>query len=166
MPSEPNLRKFPWHLLLIFVALTLGILLVGWLSYKHQAGHIKRDKQNDLIAIMDLKIQQIGNWRHERLADAKVIGGDPFFAQQVQELLAGRKSPGLEKRILTRMETLTYYQYQRIALIDTHNKVILSFPKTHEGLDAHTLALAAAALKRRHIIFSDLYRDKVCWCRF
>ena len=94
MTSQANPRKIPWHLLLIFCCLSLGILLIGYIYYQHQVAHIKQDKQNDLAAIMDLKIRQIVNWRQERLGDARVIYERPPSRPSHQRLFGAEGSPG------------------------------------------------------------------------
>ena len=160
MSSQPKPKKIFWTLLLIFIFLSLGIWIIGYLQYVHQVAHIKHDKQNDLAAIMDLKIQQIVNWRNERIADAKVIRDDPFFAQRVKELLEGQETAGLKTKILRLMQSLTHYQYQNILLIDKEDHLRLSFPREQRTLPPHIFKLAAQVIKNDKIIFSDLYADK------
>lgn len=129
MALQPQHRKIFWHLFIIFLFLCLGIGLIGYFYYKHQVAHIKQDKQNDVAAILDLKIQQIVNWRLERLADAKMIREDHFFAQRVKGMQEGQEPAQGENKILSRMQTLTFYQYQRILLINKYKEVILSSPR-------------------------------------
>lgn len=83
MTARPGSSKNPWYLLLTFGCLSLGILLIGYIYYQHQVAHIKQDKQNDLAAIMELKTQQIINWRQERLGDATVIMKDRLLALRI-----------------------------------------------------------------------------------
>ena len=87
-PVSP--RRIPWHLILIFLLLSLGILSTGYFYYNHEQAYLKKEKLNEIAAIADLKIKQIVDWRTERLADATLIMKDPFFAAQVKKWLERR----------------------------------------------------------------------------
>lgn len=80
--------------------------------------HIKQEKQDELAAILQLKVNQVASGRQERVADAQVIFEDHFFALKVKELLSGRGAPENKEDILNRMAALRFYQYQYIALLD------------------------------------------------
>ena len=83
-PSYP--WKIPWHLVLIFLLLSAGISVLGYVYYKKEAVHFQRETEADLNAIADLKVQEIMAWRQERLKDGLSIMEDPMFAAKVKEL--------------------------------------------------------------------------------
>ncbi len=161
MPSQPNSRKIPWHLLLIFCCLSLGILLIGYIYYQHQVAHIKQDKQNDLAAIMDLKIRQIVNWRQERLGDATVILKDRLLALRIKDYFERKEAPRLKEDILEHLAAFMIYQYQKIILISGQGGMELSYPPERRACDSYTQKLVAEVRQRKEIIFSDLYLDDV-----
>jgi PAS domain S-box-containing protein len=155
-----NSSKIPWLLIITFFLLSIGFLIIGYSYYNHQVMSIKRDKQDDLVAILKLKIQQIVNWRQERLADAKVIFSDHFLALRIRDFLEGGETSGLKEDILNREAALTFYQYQNISLIDSSGKVRLSYPYERQAPDFYAIKLAMEAMREKKIIFSDLYRHK------
>ena len=161
MTFQSNPQKIPWYLLLIFSFLLVGILLIGYIYYQHQVARIKQEKQNDLAAIMRLKIGQIVNWRRERLADATVIVGDRFLAQRIKDYLEGRGAPELKEEILERLAALMIYQYQKIILIGGQSEVELTYPAESRACDTYSKKLVAEAKQSKKIIFSDFYRDDV-----
>jgi hypothetical protein len=167
MQTPSSSRKIPWYLLLIFSFLSLGILVIGYIYYEHQVAHIKEDKQNDLAAILDLKIQQIVTWRRERLSDARVIFGDHFLAQRIRDYLEGKGVPERKEEILGRLAALQIYQYQNISLVSGHGELELSYPQKKRAFDSYTQKLLAEVRQRKQTIFSDLYLDdvaqKVCF---
>lgn len=160
MESQPNVQKIPWHLITIFFLLTIGILIVGYFYYEHQVTYLKQEKQNELTAIMNMKIGQIANWRQERVADANVLFDDSFLALRIKNLLEGRGTPELKGRILSRMAALRFYQYQYIALLNSRGDVILSYPEGKWGHAPLIIKLAKEAMQTQKIIFSDLYRNE------
>ena len=159
MASKPMPRKIFWYLFIIFLVLSLGILLIGYLFYARQVAHIKRDKQNELAAILDLKIQQINNWREERQGDAYVLFTDQFLALRIKDYLQGKATSALKQEILNRMASFMVYQYQKIILISGQGEVELSYPQERRGLDTYSKKLVAEASQSKKIIFSDLYRE-------
>jgi signal transduction histidine kinase len=151
-------RRIPWHLILIFSLLSLGILGIGYFYYENEQAYLKKQKLKELEAIAELKVSQIVNWRKERLADATAIMEDHFFAARVNELLKGRANPGLKDEILQRLKALLVYQYQNIVLLDPQGRVSLSVLEYSHPLTSQTKALALEAMQTRKMIFSDLYR--------
>ena len=150
-------KRIPWHLILIFLLLSLGILGSGYFYYDYQRAYLKQAKLNELTAIADLKINQIVDWRKERLADATVIMGDHFFAARVKDWLEGKASLEFKDEILNHLKSLLVYQYQNIALLDPKGRVRLSvLEEQSPGANAKTLALEA--MQTRKPVFSDLYR--------
>ena len=158
MASPVRPRKIPWHLILIFSLLSLGILGTGYFFYDYQLSSLKQEKLNELKTIADLKITQNVEWRYERLADATVIKEDPFLAARVNDLLKGNANPELKTEIIHRLKALLVYHYQNIILIDPQGRVRLSVLGEEQSLGAYTKALALEAMQTRKTLFSDFYR--------
>ena len=158
MASPVRPRKIPWHLILIFSLLSLGILGTGYFFYDYQLSSLKQEKLNELKTIADLKITQNVEWRYERLADATVIKEDPFLAARVNDLLKGNANPELKTEILHRLKALLVYHYQNIILIDPQGRVRLSVLGEEQSLGAYTKPLALEAMQTRKTLFSDFYR--------
>ena len=158
MASPVRPRKIPWHLILIFSLLSLGILGTGYFFYEYQLSSLKQEKLNELKTIADLKITQNVEWRYERLADATVIKEDPFLAARVNDLLKGNANPELKTEIIHRLKALLVYHYQNIILIDPQGRVRLSVLGEEQSLGAYTKPLALEAMQTRKTLFSDFYR--------
>lgn len=159
MASPVRPRKIPWHLILIFLLLSLGILGTGYLFYDYQLSSLKQEKLNELKTIADLKITQNVEWRYERLADASVIKEDPFLATRVNDLLKGNANPELKTEITHRLKALLVYHYQNIILIDPQGRVRLSVSGEEQSLGAYAKNLALKAMQTRKTVFSDFYRS-------
>jgi hypothetical protein len=132
MSTLKDSLKFPWYLILIFLVLSVGILTTGYLYYQNQAAYTKKQKQQELSAILDLKIDQIISWRRERMDYAGTIMDDPFLAMRVRDFIGGRTNSVNLKYITERLTALTSYQYQSLILTDPHGKVRLSVPTSKE----------------------------------
>jgi signal transduction histidine kinase len=151
-------KRIPWHLILIFLLLSLGILGTGYFYYDYQRAYLKEAKINELAAIADLKINQIVDWRKERLADATTIMGDHFFAARVKDWLEDNVKLKFNNEMLNRLKSLLVYQYQDIALLDPQGRVRLSVLEEKRSLGTYAKTLALEAMQTRKPVFSDLYR--------
>ena len=160
MSAKDDSWKLPWYLILIFFILSIGISITGYLYYKNQEAYIRKEKQQELSAIIALKIEQIISWRQERIDYASAIMDDPFFALRVRDFIKGRAKPVLRQQILERLKALASYQYQSIALIDPPGNVRLSVPTSKQELTPYLKFLAGQAMQAKKIVFSDLYQDE------
>jgi len=156
-PNEP--WKLPWYLVLVFLVLSIGILTTGYLYYQNQKDYIKKEKQQELAAIIALKIDQIISWRQERIDFASAIMDDPFLAMRVRDFFKGRGKAALREQIGERLAALVSYQYQDLALIDPEGNVRLAVPTAKQELTPYTQSLAAQAMQAKKVVFSDLYQD-------
>ncbi|MDD5640045.1 MAG: PAS domain S-box protein [Syntrophales bacterium] len=159
MAYQSKLLVIPWHLIVVFFLLSLGILVIGYFYYDRQLSHIKQEKKDELAAILRLKVNQVESWRQERLADARVIFEDRFFALKVKELLTGRGTLENKEEILNRLAALRFYQYEYIALLDARGDLKLSFPE-EKVFSSFIMEQAKEAMQTQKIIFTDLYRSE------
>lgn len=160
MSRQDVSRKFPWYLIFIFLLLSSGILATGYLYYRNQEAYIKKEKQQELAAIIALKIDQIISWRQERIDYAGAIMDDPFLTIRVRDFVKGRAKPILKTQILERLNALATFQYQSITLIDPQGNAKLSVPTSTPELSPYLKSLAAQAIQTKKIVFSDLYREE------
>src|SRR5437588_4784861 len=78
---------FPLRLALIFVLLSIGIAVAGFLYYENQRKSIEGRRKEALTAITDLKLTQVEAWRREQLADAGFVRGNPIVTKTIGRLL-------------------------------------------------------------------------------
>jgi PAS domain S-box-containing protein len=150
--------KIPWHLVFIFFLLSVAFIAAGYFYYQYQVAYITKQKEAELAAIVDLKVNQIVAWRQERTADANVIFHDRFFAAKVEDWLQGVKNPALKDEILNYLGSLIIHQYQSAILLDPQGKLSLAVPEENQKLSRHIEKLARMALDTKQPVFSDLYR--------
>ena len=161
MPKRLVFRKVPWHLSLIFLVLVLIVSVMGYFYYQGQKKQIKREKQNELLAIAELKVGQITSWRKERTADAASIFNDFLLGPYILSLLHDPKETKGKKEILTWMKSFKEtYQYEDIVLLDGNGSILLSVSERKGVVEPETKRLFLKAMGTKRIIFSDLYRSK------
>jgi len=160
MGKERGTYKFPLHLVIIFLLLSIGICVSGYLFYEKQKQHFKKEIQNELSAIADLKVKQIVAWREERLADAETIFLNPLIVSHIRQWLKGG-TPTIKQEILIWMRSLQeHYHYKSIILLDTKGNIRLAFPDGKEVLGQDARRFAREAINTKKVFFSDLYKSK------
>jgi PAS domain S-box-containing protein len=154
-------QKFPWHLLFIFLVLSLSIWAAGYHYYNKEKEAIKAEKQEDLLAIADLKVKQIEDWRRERLGDAMVLFNNPLFVKPIQQYMQSN-SQEIRQEILSSMDTLLkQYHYTSVLLLDVQGHIKLAVPGGKEIIGPVAKKLAAETVNTKKVVFSDLYRHAI-----
>src|SRR4030066_1394433 len=135
MPLLQLFRKTSWQLLIIFFILVIAICSVGLFYYESQKNEIRKDKQDELSAIADLKVGQIANWRKERLADAATIRGNFLLVPHIRRFLHDPKEARWKEDILTWMESFREtYLYEDILLLSKVGTLLLSVANKGAGI--------------------------------
>ena len=160
MSEKIDFSKFPVYLMLIFIFLSVGILTSGYLYYKNQEDYIIREKQQELSAIIALKIDQIISWRQERIDYASTIMDDQFLSIRVRDFIKSRTKLLFKKQITERLTSLASFQYQSLTLIDPQGNVRLSVPTLERRVTPYVISLANQAMETQKVVFSDLYLDE------
>ena len=90
MQADPgsNDRVAPvWPLYLCLVA-AICIAAAGYFHFDARQKDLARDKQNDLSAIAQLKVNEISMWYKERMADAQSIQGNFWAIEHMERWFA------------------------------------------------------------------------------
>ena len=155
-PSH-NTWRIPWHLVIIFSFLAVGILGLGYYFYEYQVTILQSVKAEELASIADLKVKQIVTWRQQRLSDAQLIFEDRSFAHEVNKWFNNHGSPEQEKYLRQRLEELYQGSYVEAALFDIYGRVRLSMSKVTPDHMSMIKTIALKAMSSGKIILTDLY---------
>jgi two-component system, cell cycle sensor histidine kinase and response regulator CckA len=161
MPTKTKPQKIPWYLILIFLLLALGIGTAGYFNYQNQRQLIEKEKEKELLAIADLKVDQIIYWRKDRIRDAETVSDNSMLIQQIRKWLGQEQMTFLKGQINFWMNSLRgKYDYESIFLLDANGTVRLLATYRDVGISPQTKILAQKAIRERRIIINDLYREE------
>ncbi len=147
------------YLFVVFLVLSAGIIASGTLYYAHQKQSIKNDKQEELNAIAELKINQLTAWRNERIADTMSVYSNTMLRRSLTLFLKGNSSSELRKDITSWLESqLTNYKYSRVSVLSADKEQRLSVPETNEPLCPLVKNIISKGLSPGKITFIDFYR--------
>jgi signal transduction histidine kinase len=120
---------------------------------------IKYEKQNELAAIISLKVENITKWRMEHTRDAYVFSNDLPLNKQISSFLENYNQVEIKHDLLIWMQSLIKnYDYQSILLLDDTKTVRLSFPPL-DSLNNSLISPTLKILDYNKINFTDLHTE-------
>ncbi len=155
--SKPAIIK-KWHMFVSVGVISTLFIFGGYLYYSSEEKSIRNEKFQEIQAVAELKINQIIQWRKERLEDATIAMQAPFFSREVEQWFGNRKDLSLKKDILKRFtEFKINYDYEDIFLVSLQGEILLSFDSKEEIFSTITSSIIQEVIKRQQITFTDFY---------
>jgi PAS domain S-box-containing protein len=141
----------------VFAVVMIGVAGGGAWLYQDQQESFRRDAENELQAIARLKVEQLIQWRTERLADAAAIMDSPLLGEVVGKWFQTSDRAQEEKIVAFFRSIVKHYHYRDALLVDAGGQVRLSNSGRHYTLHKDALEALAAALRARQPVLSDLH---------
>jgi PAS domain S-box-containing protein len=145
-------------LYLAMALVTVAFLVGGYVFYHFQEQQMRQRIEGGLSIVAQLKTEQIAQWRAERLVDASMLVGSPFFTEGVEEYMASPADTEAKDKVLARLELVgKAYPYQDILLTDVNGDVLLSLNESVNRLSDMTSAQLAVAIKEHKAVMTDFH---------
>ena len=165
LPAQPLERsdtRVGMKFVLVFVALTVGIIAVGGFYYRNYERQFHLEAEQQLLAIAELKVSELVQYRRERLGDAATFHNNPAFTQLARRFLASPADADAQRQLQAWLgKYQTHYQYDRLFLLDAQGRVRLSVPESPEPVAAVISARVAEVLRSGQPVFQDFYRHEL-----
>jgi PAS domain S-box-containing protein len=159
-PSEIISRIIPPAVMIPFILFTCAIIILGIVFYKSQRNRIYSEQETNLKAIATLKINQIVNWKKERIGDAAVIRDNSSMAQSVKQYFRNNDNVQISLWLKKWMNSVnSAYDYSEVLLLDTSLKVRLSAASDTVVGESIKNSLKEV-MNNGKIIFSEFHRSK------
>lgn len=152
-------QSVAWPLLVLFAVPAASIVAGGIFYLNQRQLRARQVAHQQLEAVADLKVQQIGTWRKERLTDAQLILAMPDVAQRALDAMAQPESAVTRRMFTASLDPLISGGfYERLLVLDDHLNVRL----VHPGGGSPTLTntdreAAEQALRTGRIGIADLH---------
>jgi len=161
MNAIETLKSRTWlTFLLVFLTLGAGIVVIGWLYYRNYEQHYRAEVARQLSIIAGFKINELAQWRKERLGDADIIFQNPAFSDLVKCFLEKPQDPNIQRILKSWMNKYTQYLgYQRVILTDIQGAIRMSVPEVSPMVVTPLGRDAATSLSSEQIVITDLHRD-------
>nr|HPM41031.1 PAS domain S-box protein [bacterium] len=160
MKSESKSRgwRMSWFLSL-YGLVAASVLLAAIAFYRAQMREVRLDAEEQLLAIADLKADEIVRWRSERVADAEVIKRSTSIQNAALSMLEGRGSDADARLLAERAELYRdVYGYRSLVVVDPRGNAVFASEGADDAFDESDLASVESAVKSGEVIFSDFHR--------
>lgn len=155
-------NKTPYGLIIIFVLLAAGFIIAGYLYYHNNEIQYKIEMGNKLTAIAELKINDIRQWRLERLGDANTLYENVVFSENVDSFLRNPGDVISSDQLTIWLERFqSSYQYDHVFLLDSQGINRLSIPALDRSYGSTNFPHFSEAFESGQVIFEDFYRDEI-----
>lgn len=156
--AQSNTKKSANIFLSIFIILTLLLSIGGNLLYRYQKKNITIEKHDELAAISKLKVDQIVNWRKERMNNARIIFNNQAIITHISDYNQGVNQAADYHIINAWINSLfDDPEYSMVSLIDPSGKTIINTNPAQPLTDAGKQYIEEARLNK-DIVLSDLLR--------
>ncbi|MDP3148791.1 MAG: PAS domain S-box protein [Ignavibacteria bacterium] len=150
-----------YTLYLIFIALIVGIITSGYLYYRIYEKNYRTEIEHQLSSIALLKVDQIIQWRLERLGDAEVFYKNTEFSGLVKRYINNPNDTDAKNRILKWIgEVQSSYKYNRICIYTKNGDEVISTSNEKILKPYIFTARSSEVLNSGEIFFEDFYRDE------
>ena len=142
------------YLALIGIALTI----IGFAYYHEEESKIQREKYDGIASVAKLKINQIENWRSERIENALVFSRSSFTSDAIPHLI---KSPAdlRLRRAIQKQLTLecSFGLYSDAFILDTTERVFVSI-RDSSSIDTSEKERFHETVLAHKPVMTDLFR--------
>lgn len=120
MPNrETNDKRSLGVMVAIFVCMATGILAAGCFYYRNYETHYRSAVESQLSAIADLKVDELVQWRKERLGDGGALFDNAAFAALVRRFLGQPEDVEARRQLRSWFDRIqTNFLYNRVFLLD------------------------------------------------
>ncbi|MFA6055011.1 MAG: GAF domain-containing protein [Thermodesulfovibrionales bacterium] len=148
-------------LILVFLILAVGIISAGYFYYHSYEKKFRAEVERQLSAIAEMKVDELVDWRKERLGDAAVFYKNDNFSVRVRQYFKTPENAEAKTKLRTWIKQFqSAFEYDRIFLLDTRGVERMSVPDKPEPIAPHLLEHLSEIMRSRQVTFLDFHRDR------
>jgi len=151
-----------WQLILFLILLGITIGISGYYINSLSEQSLRKEKNNELRSISELKINQILLWKKERLGNAEIISKIPFIKNSIQQL---NTKPYIDEQQKVYRDffksIVNHIDFDNILVASIDGKLLFSFDSSVTNIDPPTSAYIYRSVKKDSTVFAELYRNSL-----
>jgi hypothetical protein len=154
--------SLPGRLLIaLLISGSVATIAVIWWYYARQREAIGTAMSQELAAIAEVKVDQIANWRRERIGDGRVLASSETM-RLARRVLSGREATTADRSDLpdTMRRLEREFLYTGIALVDREGNIRIQSTPGHP-VPSSIREFAQAAIHADDVRLENLYLDTV-----
>ncbi|MBF8306116.1 MAG: multi-sensor signal transduction histidine kinase, partial [Acidobacteria bacterium] len=133
----------------------------GSFYYRNYEQHHRVEVERQLSAIAELKVDELAQWRKERLGDGSILFKNASFSALVRRFFEKPEDADAQRQLQTWLgKTQAHYPYDRAFLLDAQSVTRMSVPSAPLPIAALISQRASDALRSGQVAFQDFYRNE------
>jgi PAS domain S-box-containing protein len=146
------------RLIFIFCVSCVIVLASAYIYLRYDADLIRKEKENELSTISNLKLEQITKWMNDGKGHAFVLSDSPFFLENVENWLNNQNDRVLMERIIKRLSSFkTSFGYENLFIVSVSGELLLSVSKDLTAIDESTKKFIVKSVNTGKISDTDFY---------
>ena len=153
-------RRVAYPLVLVFCLLAAGIVTTGYFYYRNYKRHFRAEAERQLSAVAELKVDELVQYRKERLWDAGTFFNNAAISGLVRRFLERPEDAEAQQQLQDwAAKCLATGQYDLVCLFDAQGVVRLSVPAESliSSFVAHHIP---EVLRSGQVTFQDFHRNE------
>ena len=147
-------------LLLSYLACAVAILFASYIYYKNYETQFRKDVENQLTSIAELKVDQIDKWRQERLNDGQIYQNNLVFSKIACNYFKDSTDRDAIERLQAWMgQVFKISKYDSAFLLDTLMNIRFKFSNRNEANRSLISNESMSILRSGRTVFEDFYKD-------
>lgn len=119
--------RVPKRLVLVLMGVIFALIAGGFAFFRAQQKSLRVVAENNLLAVAQIKINQIVSWREDQIAEGVELMNSIFLKQGLENWIQRRDAEG-EEIIRARMQALVeHYNYQEVLLLSAGRRQLMSY---------------------------------------
>jgi PAS domain S-box-containing protein len=145
--------------IVLFAISLIAITFCGHFYYRNFKERYLFEVQNQLKSITSLKIEEIIQWKKERVGDAAVFVSDKGFSALIKSYLGSNSNTTIKKRIIAELlQIKTSYGYNEITVCDINGKELAGTSDITTSSRSNVEKVIESQLNPKKIQLIDFFR--------
>ncbi len=159
VPLETHQKRSLVIFFIIFLLFLAGLATTSYLTYQNYETKFRTQAEQQLSSIAELKVNELIDWRKERMANAEVLHHNPALTQLTRQYFEDPTNVEVQAEVQAWLDSYqAYEEYARIRLVDPQGVTRLSSPSDLAPVSDEVTQHIPEALQSEQVIMVDFYR--------
>ena len=155
------MKNFSRRQIFIVIAITsLVLFLLAFYYYKSESGQIIKEKHEYLDAVINIKLDQVADWKKERLSSAQflpTIGKFIKYTSNLNSNINDVEAKEYFSNVLLRSKENGYYE--NILITDINGQILFDLDTGYTTIGEERLKEIKSAVQKNGVVFGNFYND-------
>jgi PAS domain S-box-containing protein len=156
-----EVRRVVYPLVLVFCLLAAGIVTTGCFYYRNYERQFRAASEHQLSAVAELKVDELAQYRKERLWDAATLFKNPAFSSLVRRFLENPEDAEAPQQLQEwTAKYLATGQYDLVCLFDAQGVIRVAVPAERPPISSMVAQRIPEVLRSGQVAFQDFTRNE------